>query len=88
MTAIWLPIFCHNSSTIDLSVSGLDYPMELCDVRMYCFYNISAVGIYVDKVINKEFAMIHCNGSQFISTLSIEEVTKEVENQSRNTFLN
>lgn len=75
---IQLPIFYNTDETAHLEDLGIDTKLSDCDVKQIYFINIDAVSTYEECM--KEYAKIHCNGTTFISTLTVDEVVLLIKN--------
>jgi hypothetical protein len=55
-----LPIYYNTESTTTLSELGIDYNIEDCDTREVIFFQINAIGRYIENDI--EGTTIYANG--------------------------
>ena len=75
MVSIKLPIFFKTDESHAAEISGKSYSLEThCAKRKIIFYNINAIGPYVEEGTDKRYTSVFSNGDEFICPLSVKEV--------------
>lgn len=73
-----IPVFAHTEETIGFIEMGVDYPMTDCDIKHRYFINIDSVGEYFDKMDRVTYGTVCSGGSEFITTLSLEDLLNKI----------
>jgi len=73
-----LPIYHHAEGSDALAELGIqsNNNLEDCDVQIVIFYNINAISEYVEN--DKPYSIIHANGSEYVSRLTIKQLEAEI----------
>lgn len=80
MKGITLPIFHYTDQSATLRDCGIDYALEdNCEIREIIFYQINAISEYLDG--GKKYTSIHCNNSEYICAMLIDDVKKIIEKE-------
>lgn len=75
MVSIKLPIFFKTDESHTAEISGKNYTLEPhCAKRKIIFYNINAIGPYIEEGTDKRYTSVFSNGDEFICPLSVKEV--------------
>lgn len=79
MIKITIPCFFEDEETETNEIIGKEMAYADGTIKNVRFYNINAVSPYVDKVDGKIYACVHSNGTEFVSSLSVKDVIKIIE---------
>jgi len=80
MKGITLPIFHHTDQSATFKDCGIDYTFEdNCEIREIIFYQINAISEYLDD--GKKYTSIHCNNSEYICTMLIDDVKQLIDKE-------
>jgi hypothetical protein len=73
---ITLDIFHHSTKTTQFKDLEIDYKLTDCELRPVTFYTIDAISQHEED--GKTYGTIHCNGREFIASLSYGELWEKL----------
>ena len=75
-----IPICHDNEITMSMTANHEGYSLQMCDVRELMFYQIDAVGIFVDiNDGNRDYGEIYSSGKKFISIMPQHQLINRIE---------
>lgn len=77
MKGVVIKTFFHSDETRKSKDMNMHYDYTDCDVVNMVFYNINALSEEIDG--DNKYAVIHCNGAEFISPLTVGQVVALIE---------
>lgn len=80
-----LPILHHSDETIQFDRLEMEYPQTDCDVRTMRFFDIDAVGTFLDAQDNdKDYAKLYLAGSCYIVNMTTAEFNELIDKTQAN----